>query len=386
MSLVVRGNSQTLTGTSVLLWGSPRSRLFSFSAIFLLCVSCLICIAVPSKGLAEDIADYWDRVYATQAAQPAQPAAAAAEGSIPPPGPSSASRNNIEDLSGYLTFRYGIEYTKNVVTFTDRPTRTFVVDGRPSLSPGATQGTTNFPSAFDGEDDRLYSYMSLGTRALGSSRLSTYISLVSHHDLNGTPSGSPFITTLDGLNGRNRTNLINAYADINGLTQEGPLSQVSARLGRQFAFDYDSWLVGSAVIDGVSLRHKTDDSDLTTFFGWREAFFADPTSSFTAGGSWTYHLQPRTSARVDFFTYQGSQRYAVGLKHRFDTVYVDAYSSFINTDPIDFGSRVAYSSPDNPWSIYASFLQQLSANDFIYDIWYTSRDRDHIRRLKPVSH
>lgn len=381
MSLVVRDNSRALIGTGPLLWRSPRSKPFSLTAIFLFAVSWGGGAAFPSNALADNISDYWDRVYAAEAAQPVQPAPPSSSAPIPPAGQSNASRSNIQDLSGYLTFRYGIEYTRNLVTFTDRPTRTFVVDGQPSLSPGAIPGTTNFPTAFDKTDERLYSYMSLGTRALGSSRLSTYVSLVTYHDLDGTPSGSPFITTLDGLNGRNRTDLINAYADINGLTKEGPLSQVSARLGRQFAFDYDSWLLGSAVIDGVSLNHKTEDSDLTTFFGWREAFFADPTSNFTTGGSWTYRLQPRTSARIDFFHYQGSQRYAVGLKHRFDTVYTDVYASFINTDPIEFGSRVAYSSPDNPWSIYASFLQQLSANDFVYDIWYTSRDKDRIRRL-----
>ena len=229
----------------------------------------------------------------------------------------------------------------------------------------------------------MYSYLSMGTRGLGLSRLSTYVSLVTYHDLDGTSSGSPFISTLDGKKGRNRTNLINAYADLDGLTKDGPLSKVSARVGRQFAFDYDSWLLGSAVIDGVTLRHKTEDSELSTFFGWRESFFADPSSRFTTGGSWTYRLQPRTSARIDFFHYQGSQRYAVGLKHRFDTVYLDGYVSFINTDPIEFGSRAAYSSPDSPWSIYASFLQQPSANDFVYDVWYTSRDQsqDRTRRL-----
>ena len=155
MSLMVRGSSQALIGTDVLPSSSLRSKPFCLAAIFLLSVSWWVCVACLGNALAEDISGYWDRVYATQSAQPAQPAAAAPAASIPPPGPSSASRNTIQDLPGYLTFRYGLEYTKNVVSFNDRSTRTFVADGRPSLSPGDTPGTTNFPSAFDGEDDRM---------------------------------------------------------------------------------------------------------------------------------------------------------------------------------------------------------------------------------------
>jgi len=285
------------------------------------------------------------------------------------------------DIRKYVTFRYGIEYTHNLVTFTDRPTPTFIVDGKPPLVLNPTNGTVNFPDAFRSTDNQLYSYLSFGTQAYGLSRLSTYVSLVTYHDLNDTRNGSPFIDILDGFHGLNRTELISAYADINGLTAAGPLSQVSARLGRQFAFDYDSWLLGSAVIDGASLRHRTGRSDVTVFFGWREAYFADPSSRFSTGGSFSYHFLPRTTARVDFFHYQRSQRYAVGLQHQFDTVFVDTHVSLINTDPIEFGSRATYSSPNSPWSVYASFLQQLSANDFIYDIWFTSRDQDRIRRL-----
>lgn len=305
---------------------------------------------------------------------PTPPTAAAPTEGLPTGG-------GLDDIRQYVTLRYGMEYTHNLVTFTDRPTRTFVVDGEPPLALNPTDGTVNFPDAFRSTDNRLYSYLSFGTHGYGLSRLSTYVSLVTYHDLNDTRDGSPFTNILTGFSGFNRTELINAYADINGLTEEGPLSQVSARLGRQFAFDYDSWLLGSAVIDGASLRHHTERSDLTVFFGWREAFFADPSSRFTTGGSFSYRFLPQTTARVDFFHYQSSERYAIGLQHQFDSVFIDTYLSLINTDPIEFGSRATYSSPDSPWSVYASFLQQLSANDFIYDVWFTSRDRDRIRRL-----
>jgi len=326
-----------------------------------------------TEARADTVADYWEKVYTTETVEPVR--APTPEAPAPPPAPAGGEFGNPTE---YITLRYGIEYTRNFVSFTDRPTRTFIVDDGPAFS--VTPSGLSFPSVFDGDDNRLYSYLSLGTRAYGSSRLSTYISLVTYHDLDDT-DGSPFISILDGLNGRNRTDLISAYADVNGLTKEGPLSQVSARLGRQYAFDYDSWLLGSAVIDGVSLRRRTARSEVTTFFGWRESFFADPSSRFTTGGSFTYRLRPETTARVDLFHYQSSLRYAVGLKQRFDTIYVDTHLSLINTDPIELGVRASYSSPTSPWSIYSSFLQQLSANDFVYDIWFTSRDQDRIRRL-----
>jgi hypothetical protein len=334
--------------------------------------------AVPTEARAQNIADYWDKVYQGETVQPA-PVPTSKTPTAPTEG--TPVGGGLGDIRPYVTLRYGIEYTHNLATFTDRPTRTFVVDGEPPLALNPTNGTVNYPDAFRSTDNRMYSYLSFGTHGYGLSRLSTHVSLVTYHDLDDTRNGSSFTNILTGFSGFNRTELVNAYADMNGLTEEGPLSQVSARLGRQFAFDYDSWLLGSAVIDGASLRHHTERSDLTVFFGWREAFFADPSSRFTTGGSFSYRFLPKTTARVDFFHYQSSERYAIGLQHQFDTIFVDTYVSLINTDPIEFGSRATYSSPDSPWTVYASFLQQLSANDFIYDVWFTSRDQDRIRRL-----
>ncbi len=332
----------------------------------------------PQRSHSATIADYWGKVYKAETIT--LPSAARAKPTLPPaeePLPSGG----LSRLTEAITFRYGMEYTRNLVVFTDRPTRTFIVDGEASLVMDPVRGTTNFPSAFEDSDDRIYSYLSMGTRALGSSRLRTYVSLVTYHDLDSNPEGNAFINLPDGLHGNNRTDLINAYADILGLAEQGPLSQVQARLGRQFAFDYDSWLLGSAVVDGVSLRYRRGRSDLTAFFGWREAFFADPSSRFATGGSFGFQILPRTTARVDFFHYQSSQRYAAGIKQMLGPLYVDTHIAFINADPIEVGIRAGYNSYDSPWTVYGSFLQQLSANDFIYDVWFTSRDQDRIRRL-----
>jgi hypothetical protein len=322
---------------------------------------------------AETIGGYWGQIYTAETAP-------AVHISVPkaPPQPAFPKVELANPLD-YVTIRAGISYTHNLTTFNDRATRTFTRDCGPPLT-----GTLNgicFPGAFRATDNRLTSYLSVGTRGYGSSRLNTYVSLVSYHDLDNTRNGSPYIDTLDGLNGSNRTDVINAYADINGLTKNGPLSQVRLRVGRQFAFDFDSLLLGSAVIDGASFGARTERNELTAFFGWRESFFADPASEFTLGGSWTYTLRPKTKAHVDFIQYQSSQRYAFGLKQQFKHIFVNSYISFIQTDPIEFGSDASYSAADSPWSVYASFLQQLSANDFIYDIWYTSRDKDRSRRL-----
>ena len=322
---------------------------------------------------AETIGGYWDQIYSAETAP-------AVHISVPkaPPQPTSPEPEFANPLD-YVTIRAGLSYTRNLTTFNDRATRTFSRDCGPLLS-AAPDGIC-FPGAFRETANRLTSYLSVGTRGYGSSRLSTYVSLVSYHDLNDTRNGSPYIDTLDGLNGGNRTDVISAYADINGLAKEGPLSRVQLRVGRQFAFDFDSLLLGSAVIDGASFRTRTERSELTAFFGWRESFFADPASEFTLGGSWTYRLRSKTKAHVDFIQYQSSQRYAFGLQHQFKHVSVDSHISFIQTDPIEFSSRASYSAPDSPWSVYASFLQQLSANDFIYDIWFTSKDKDRSRRL-----
>src|SRR5713101_5960690 len=85
-----------------------------YSWVFFL--SALWCFFVsPTTARAETIADYWDRVYGAETVQPVptpapKTAAAAPEGIPAGGGPGS-------DIKEYVTLRYGIEYTHNLVTF-----------------------------------------------------------------------------------------------------------------------------------------------------------------------------------------------------------------------------------------------------------------------------
>src|SRR5215471_9602387 len=83
--------------------------------------------AFSTAAGAETIADYWNRVYGAETVQPAPtPAPVPQTAAATPVG--MPTGGGLGDVRDYVTFRYGIDYTHNLATFTDHPTRTFVVD------------------------------------------------------------------------------------------------------------------------------------------------------------------------------------------------------------------------------------------------------------------
>ncbi|MBI4611640.1 MAG: hypothetical protein HY726_21845 [Candidatus Rokubacteria bacterium] len=325
------------------------------------------------------IEELWRRIYGGEA--PEKP-----RGLEPaPPAPAPEQPTAATNFLDHLIFRLGSTYTRNFVSFTGRPTRSFVIDDGP---PGTvTPEGFSFPQVFEASDDRLYSYLVLGTRGYGDPRLNTYVSLIHQDDLDGTRAGSPFQSILDAFGGGRRTQVLNGYAEMNGLGT-GALSQSSLRLGRQFVFDTTPQLLGSPVIDGATLGYRDSRLEAAVFSGRRVNFFGGREADFSMGGSASYQFQPGTSGTVNYFFLPGFHRYALDATQQIGDLRAGAFLTFRNVHPIDLGVRGWYAAPASPWTIRGSAVRRLTDEDFSFDIF---REREAAKRLfllriRPATH
>lgn len=253
-------------------------------------------VQAAARGDNARIEEYWGRLYDKQEPEMVP----AVEPAFPP--------SALEQLN----FSVGSTYTANFVSFTGRPTRTLVIDNGPPLT--VTPAGFSFPQVFEASDDRFSSYLALGTRGYANPWINTYVSAIHQQDLDGKTAGSPFQSLLDAFGGGQRTELLNAYAEVNGLGMAA-LPQARLRIGRQFVFDYTPELLGSPVIDGAILSYQGSRLEAALFSGRRVNFFGDPEDDFAMGGSASYQFQPGTSGAVNYFFLPGLHRYAFDLNH-----------------------------------------------------------------------
>lgn len=302
------------------------------------------------------IEGFWRRIYdAGPAERGPEPEPA------PPRRPEPAPWRDFVD---HLIFRLGTTYTHNSVTFTGQPTRSLVTDTGP---PGTvTREGFSFPQSFEGSDDRISSYLVLGTRGLGDPRLNVYFSLIRQQDLDGTPAGSPFQSTLDAFRDGKRTAVQNGYAEMNGLGA-GTLSHLRVRVGRQFVFDTSPHLLGSPVIDGATAGYQDSRLDVTVSSGRRVNFFGHQDDDVAMGTSASYRPRPGTSGAVNYFFLPGLHRFALEATREIAEIRTGGFLTFRNADPIDLGLRAWYAT--NPWNVRAAVLRRLTDGDVTYDVF-----------------
>ncbi len=309
------------------------------------------------------IGEYWKRVYGEGGIEAPRAVEAAP---VPPPPPSASDPDPFKNFLDHLTFRAGATYVRNFAEFTGKPTTTFVVDNCPTGT--VTRQGFCFPQDFTSYDQRLNSYLILGTTGYGDPRLNTYVSMIYRSGLDGLTSGSPFQSILDVFTHGNRAQVLNAYAEWTGFGT-GALSHTSLRVGRQYAFDTTPDLLGSPILDGATVSYRDSALDVAVFSGRRVNLFGNQEDDVTAGGSASYRFRPGTSATVNYFFLPGIHRYALNLNHQIGDVHTGSFLTFRNDHPVELGTRAWYASPSSPWTLRGTFLRQLTDQDFTYDMF-----------------
>ncbi len=302
-------------------------------------------------------------------------------------GPVSAFRDRqpaagFRELVDQFFFRLSVDYTHNWTTFTGDPTLTFLGDlGEPFvISPDGE--TISFPSAFEDNDDRLYTRLTFGTRGWGSDRLNTYVSLLSYHDLDGTSEGSPFIAPTDSYDGRSRFSALNAYFDVNGLAADGFLSDVNLRVGRQYVHSYTNELytLGAVAMDGATFNYDSDRYRFGVYAGSRSGIFSSPENRLVTGGSFGAALGEGAYFNYDILYYSGAVLQSFTIEPVFESpLRVQGFFRMVEEHPVDVGVRVNYYG--DRWGVNANVTDRVSDDDFRYDIWINSRATNAFNRV-----
>lgn len=315
-----------------------------------------------AAGSGGRILEYWQRVYVEEPeAEPSRPVA------IPP---------RFGDHGGPTNFvQLGSTYTHTRADFTGKPTRTLVVNEGPPLT--VSPRGFSFPQAFKKSNDRLDTYLALGSRGFGDPRVNTYASAITQRDLDGTPAGSPFQSMLDAFAHGQRTELLNAYVEVSGFGT-GALAQSSARLGRQFVLDYAPELLGSPTIDGASVAYRDAGLDVILFSGRRVNFYGEPDADVVAGATASVQFRPESSGGANYFFISGSHRYALNFNHQIGEVRTGAFLTFRNRQPIDAGLQASYTPPSSAWILRGKAARRLTDEDFTFDVF---RERESSSRL-----
>jgi len=319
----------------------------------------------------------WEDVFGDQAMEPdrASPAIYTATPPVP---------TGFQAFPEQIFYRIAVDYVRNFVSFTDEPTRTFIVDNGPAFTVDP-EGFISFPPLFEANDDKLYAHATFGTRGYGHERLNTEVSFLTYHDLDGTSAGSPFISPLDSFDGRSRTEAVNAFFEMDGLG-DGRWSNVDLRVGRQYTHSSFNFLrpLGASVMDGVAFNYRDENFDLGGFVGYRPSFFSDPEARVVTGASFGAHVARRAYVQYNFFHYADTGIHTFSVEPLFEQpLRLQGHFTMIDDEPIDLGIRAAYA--EGNWSVFATFQEQLTDNDFVFDIFLRTEAGDPSNRIRRIN-
>jgi len=372
------------------LW--ERRALLVFFGVSWLAISLLIPIGAlaESDGVApaddahrSEMTAVWGTVYQSEGVQVVEPSGP----TPPPPALSSAPPGRFKHFLDYLTAQLGTRYTYSRADFSGDPNIGGVVDNGPPLT--LTPQGFSYPPVFQSDDSKLDTYATLGTTGLLSNNVNTYLSGVYRHDFD-TTRGSPFQSILDAYGG-DKGDLINGYAEVNGLARHGLLSNASTRVGRVFIPYSDPGLLGAPVMDGGRFAYDDGRNQAQVFAGRWEPFYGGVGGDiFVGGGMVSRQLLPKAGPHAGLAPYveylhfnstgnDSSNRHIYGFRGWWNDVLVDGYFTWIDKNPVDLALQSSYSA--GKWSAYGRVLKKLTSDDYVFDVFYTDDDLARRNRL-----
>ena len=278
-----------------------------------------------------------------------------------------------QNFLDHLFIRVGADYTFNFADYTGEPTRTFVVDGFTDLD--VTPEGFVYGDTFDQYDTRFDSYVVAGTRGYYHSRLNTYFSAV--YQNSDTLAGSPFQGFADAFGRGDYSELVNAFAELTSLSDDGYLANTSARFGRQYMFDTSPHLLGSPLVDGGMARYTRPKLDVELFAGRHVNSYSKPQNDIAVGISGNYQFREAWWAGVNFLKLAGETRSAVELRHLGDRWSGRGYLTVRGRLPSELGVDLWYTPAEIPLRAELTVIRRLSDEGFVFDVF---RARDDLKR------
>ncbi len=259
------------------------------------------------------------------------------------------------------------EYRRDEIKYTGKPTLAlqFPSPVQPFSVPDAPIHFV--PSAFEPNDEQFVGYVSAAIRDMSAGRLSidTQISFRYSADLDGSTEASTFLGIRDNFVGRRIFEPLTFFADLKGFMPVDSDSQVSLRVGRQYAYG-----ATPVRMDGATVSINQSRFSLDVFGGRRVTFYSDPQQRLVLGQNFLFRASEQTTVRYDFLHYIDNA-HTLAVRHLMGESWIlNGSLFFIDADPVDLNLGATWVSPGARTRLTMNFLQKLTDNDFIYDQTY----------------
>jgi hypothetical protein len=295
------------------------------------------------------------------------PAAASQDPALSPPqisgkGSAASFENHFyfEGRADY--FRYDTDFNSGVSTVTgiiNAPnTGIFNANGYP------------YPQVFQPDANRFETLLDLGTRGWGSDRIDTHFTFLQNQDLTTVNHGAAAQNILETIPGNREYQILNASIDIHGLPQDGYWSGLNAEIGRLNIYGAEL-----ASLDGMALSLNRPKFKVTIYGGRRFTYFSSPGPKAIGGANIEFKLSRDSSFEYDGMWYvRGSHTFAYWRRLSPAWLWSTSFR-MVGSYPVNITTQFIYAPASGKTSLRASYFQELSTHEFVYD--YTQIARDH---------
>jgi hypothetical protein len=322
--------------------------------------------AGSSAASNQDIAADWGEL--VKDAVPSQTANATPTQKAPSP------ESPAGDFLNHFYFETRTEYTHGSYSFSGQPTATGVIDVQPGT--GVNPNGFPYPAAFQPDTNNFYSYLTTGTRGLGSDRINTNFALRYRQDASALLPGSPGLSVINTFGGSHLFEIVSGYVEINGKPSDGWFANSSVRVGRQT-------INGPymAQFDGASYTRNGGRYSLTLYGGRRFTYYSDPGQRGIGGVDFSLRLNDRITVGYHGLFYINGIN-ALSYQQRVgDDWIVNGYYRMVGSHPVDFTASTFWSPSNGKTTIGLSFFQKITNHDYIYDYTLAARDSDPYNAL-----
>lgn len=278
------------------------------------------------------------------------------------------------DFANHFFFELRSEYQRHDLSFTGLPTVTGIINA-PFTGIFNPNG---FPweRAFQPDTNRVYSFLSFGTRGWLSDRVNTHFGIRYRQDLTSVNTEAPDANILGTFRGNRLFELVEGSIEINGKPTDGAWAGTTAQIGRLNIYGAEL-----ASLDGASININRGRFSVGFFGGRRYSYFSDPDQRGTGGGSFAFRPDAKTSLAYDSLFYiHGSHRFSV-RRTLTNSLQFTSYFRLYGGSPVDFNAQLLFHPRDGKTSLRLSFFQKLTNKDYNYDIYGSARDTDPYNRL-----
>jgi hypothetical protein len=276
-------------------------------------------------------------------------------------------------FADHFFFESRSKYWRYDTRFTGQPEVTGIINAPPStlFNPNGFP----YPQVFQPNTERAGSIVDFGTRGWLSDRLNTHVAIRYDQDLTRVSSGAPAENLIETYLHNRRFELLDAFLEYRGKPSSGLLGGASFQLGRMTIQGPEL-----AQLDGGSITLNRSRFTATVFGGRRFTYYSDPAQRGIGGADVALKLSPDSTVEYEGLWYIRGN-HSVTFRQRFGRDWIwNSYFRMYGTSPVDFSSRILYSTANGKTSLGFGYFQKLTNKDYLYDYTYNARDRDSFNK------